>query len=160
MSDNNPIRFISQAQKTGMDSFLAISNAYLLSNERLSMLNAAAIRDSVVEAATLAKLLADVKCGQDIQSIYSSLTNGLLAKANAYTKSVKKIVVQTQDAVGRLQQQNAVGASATSKATEMWAETINSMTKSLPYWVPAPFTKTETKPGNSKHATPLAGNVA
>jgi phasin family protein len=160
MSDNNPIVFITQAQKTGMDAFLAISNAYLLSNERLSMLNAAAIRDSVVEAAAMAKLLADVKNGQEIQNVYSSLTNGLFAKANAYTKNVLELVVQTQDAVGRLQQQNTAGASATSKAAEMWTETISAMTKSLPSWVPSPFTQTLTKHGNSKNATQIAGNAS
>jgi phasin family protein len=150
LSNKNNVEFITQAQ-TGMDVFLAISNAYMLGQERLSMLNAAAIRDTVIEAAKVAKLLADVKGGQDVHEIYNTITSGLFARATAYTKDVIEIATETQVSVGKLNQQKLSGVSASSKAGGIWNQTLEAVL-TAPKWASTQFLPTVMRPGNSKHA--------
>jgi phasin family protein len=155
MSEKNNAELVAQTQ-TGMDAFLAISNAFMLGQERLSMLNAAAIRDSVGDAAKLAKLLAEVKEGQDIQTICSSISNGLFARATEYTKDVLQIATETQTAIGKLQQFKLPVVSSSSEAAEIWRQTLGAVVKSAPDWGQVPFLPSAPKSGNSKHAAPAA----
>lgn len=141
---------ITNTQKAGVDAFLTISQIYLHSNERLAKLNAAALRDSIIEAASLANMLSDAKAGQDVQGIYTSMTNRLLTKAMGYMQNVLEIAAETQSSVGNIHQVKLDNFAGATKLGEMWKESLGVVTNGLPQWLTASMPHVTSKVGNGK----------
>lgn len=89
------------AQHAVLDSFLAISRLSLTTSERLSELNAAALREAFTDSGAVVRAFARITLASDLQDIQTELVAPLMQQALAYSRNVREVVAQTQNEAAR-----------------------------------------------------------
>ena len=96
-----PEQFAS-ANKSTVDSLLALANTALASAERIAALNLNTARSVLEDGVSGAKALLGAKDVQEALSIQASLAQPNVEKAVAYSRSVYEISAQTQEELSKM----------------------------------------------------------
>ncbi len=98
---STPEQFAS-ANKSTVDSLLALANTALASAERIAALNLNTARSVLEDGVSGAKALLGAKDVQEALAIQAALTQPNVEKAVAYSRSVYEISAQTQEELSKM----------------------------------------------------------
>lgn len=90
---------LSNANKAGVETFVAIANTTFGGFERLAALNLNAVRSLLDDSAIATRALLDAKNPQALISLQASLAQPGVEATTAYTRSVYEIASETQGAL-------------------------------------------------------------
>lgn len=117
------------AQQSVLDSFLAISRLYLQGAERLSALNAAALRGMVADGATAMKALMGATSAAEGMEIQASMSNAMVGKVVAYTRGLHELAAETQEEMSRQTLTPTSDASGIAEVPDSWQDAVEAVTK-------------------------------
>ncbi|TMH23678.1 MAG: phasin family protein, partial [Betaproteobacteria bacterium] len=85
---------IQAAQKTNVESLLAIANAQFAAFEKLANINAGAVKSAFEESIANARALLGAKDVQEFVTLQNSFAQPAIEKAIAYSKSVYEVATE------------------------------------------------------------------
>ena len=86
---------IQAANKTNVETFLAVANAQFAALEKLATLNASAVRNAFEDSIANTRALLGAKDVQEFLSLQNALAQPTVEKALAYSKSVYEVTAGT-----------------------------------------------------------------
>jgi phasin family protein len=98
---NTPEQF-SSANKANVENLLNVANTAFASAERIAALNLNTARTLLEDTVSNAKAVLAVKDAQDFMNLQTSLTQPVMDKAIAYSRSLYEIATQTQEEFGKI----------------------------------------------------------
>ncbi len=108
---------IQAASKTNVESFLAVANAQFAAFEKLTSIQASAVKTAFEDSMANTRALLGAKDVQEFVSLQNSFAQPAIEKAIAYSKSVYEVATET----------NAVLSKAAEKRVSDWNENFTAM---------------------------------